>query len=533
MRTIEFPESLWISWADQDERVWRDTFVEVFNSQIQKIIQRGLLIGFNMVEAEINGIVNPAEYQAIYEALYMEQGQRYYEYVKTKVKSTPFKLRKKELPPNDPYFLYMQEFIDSITATKVQSVEMTSREAAVNAIRKVTEEVTAEGLGIDEASKLIQERVLSEWRILSEFRAQRIARTEVTALANRASYYGAQTSGVNFKKQWMAYIDSRTRPSHKAINGTTVGPYEFFNLDGTQLQYPGQYGVGDASETINCYLPDTTIENSGLISAQKSYYTGQAVEIITASGKRLAVTPNHPIITDKLGWVAAKDIKVGNYVLSKRNGRGLFYLLYHYVQQKVFTATNIFSSINILGIRNSVMAGALNFNGDGKFMHENINIVYPKSVLRRTRKSEFINVISYIIFIKSLLTRIFIGGFSAFNFFRSGNNPTLSGFMCLMYLSFSLCFRHLRPFKKLRLGSAPSLDTYRFQPPIDSISTTQEMLTKFIDTHSAIVHLDKVVQVNVFNYSGHVYDFENVDGINISNNIFSSNCRCRLGYVIE
>lgn len=252
MRSIEFSERLWIRWADQDERVWRDTFVEVFNAQMQEIIRRGLLVGFNMVEAEINGIVNAKEYQAIYEGLYMEQGQRYYTYVKSKVKSIPFDLRKKALDPNDPYFLYMQEFIDEITTTKIRSVEATSRQAAVEAIRRVTERVQQEGLGIDEASALIEQEVLSEWRILSEFRAQRIARTEVTALANKASYMGAQTSGVTFRKRWMAYIDNRTRPSHKAADGTTIGPFEYFNLEGTRLQYPGQYGVGDASQTINC-----------------------------------------------------------------------------------------------------------------------------------------------------------------------------------------------------------------------------------------------------------------------------------------
>lgn len=252
MRRIEFSEELWISWADQDERVWRDTFVEVFEAQMSEIIRRGLLIGFNMVEAEINGIVKGEEYQAIYETLYMEQGQRYYEYIKRRVKSENLKLRTKALDPNDPYFLYMQEFIDSITGSKVVSVQATSREAAVNAIRSVTQEVLEMGLGSEEAAKLIQERVLSEWRILSEFRAQRIARTEVTALANRASYLGAQTSGVNFQKEWMAYIDSRTRATHKAANGTRVGPFEWFEIGDARLQYPGQYAAGDASETIQC-----------------------------------------------------------------------------------------------------------------------------------------------------------------------------------------------------------------------------------------------------------------------------------------
>lgn len=252
MRRIEFSEERWIRWADEDERVWRDTFVDVFEAQIKEVIRRGLLIGFNMVEAEINGIVKADEYQEIYQTLYMEQGQRYYEYIKRRTKGESFKLRKKALDPNDPYFLYMQEFIDSITGSKIRAVEATSREAAVNAVRSVTQEVLEMGLGPIEARNLIEERVLAEWRILSEFRAQRIARTEVTALANRASYFGAQTSGVTFQKEWMAYIDNRTRATHKAANGTTVGPFDFFNIGGARLQYPGQYGAGDASETINC-----------------------------------------------------------------------------------------------------------------------------------------------------------------------------------------------------------------------------------------------------------------------------------------
>lgn len=251
MREVGFSTAKWERLTNQDEREWRNAFVDLFEVQLQRMIEKGKVLGFNNLISEMPSIIRPEEYNELYERFYLEQGQKYYLTILMGLKGSKMSLRKKELDPTDPYFLRMREFLDEITATKVKTVEATSREVALNAIAKATEEAQEQGFGEVELVRRIEEEVALEWRVLSEFRAQRIARTEVTALANRASYMGAQNSELAVGKKWMAFIDSRTRLTHIDINGLEVGINERFPVGNSLLEYPGQYG-GSAEETINC-----------------------------------------------------------------------------------------------------------------------------------------------------------------------------------------------------------------------------------------------------------------------------------------
>jgi len=59
-----------------------------------------------------------------------------------------------------------------------------------------------------------------------------------------------------------------------------------------------------------CVLPGQFIRGRILL-ASEAWYTGQAVEIVTAQGARLAVTANHPVLTAR-GWVPAGKVREGD-----------------------------------------------------------------------------------------------------------------------------------------------------------------------------------------------------------------------------
>ncbi len=62
-----------------------------------------------------------------------------------------------------------------------------------------------------------------------------------------------------------------------------------------------------------CILPWTKVTGDFEIGL-KSFYSGEVVEIITKSGMRLAVTANHPVMSNN-GWVSANTIKKGDRLL--------------------------------------------------------------------------------------------------------------------------------------------------------------------------------------------------------------------------
>ncbi len=63
-----------------------------------------------------------------------------------------------------------------------------------------------------------------------------------------------------------------------------------------------------------CFPADTPVRCDALLG-QRFVYTGEMVEFETRLGHRLALTPNHPVMTSK-GWVAAGKIEAGHEVLT-------------------------------------------------------------------------------------------------------------------------------------------------------------------------------------------------------------------------
>lgn len=98
-------------------------------------------------------------------------------------------------------------------------------------------------------------RALREEDQLWQWRANRIARTELTAAVNGGQYRAhltlAAAEGVEPRKQWMATTDERTRPSHAAANGQVRDLSRPFAIGGAPLMYPGD-PAGPAEETVNC-----------------------------------------------------------------------------------------------------------------------------------------------------------------------------------------------------------------------------------------------------------------------------------------
>lgn len=88
-----------------------------------------------------------------------------------------------------------------------------------------------------------------------EWRADRIARTEVASAVNAGVMAFAAESeletGRQWWKQWWSSLDSRVRPTHRAAHGQIVAPGARFAVGGDNLRFPGD-PYGSAVEVINC-----------------------------------------------------------------------------------------------------------------------------------------------------------------------------------------------------------------------------------------------------------------------------------------
>lgn len=136
-------------------------------------------------------------------------------------------------------------FIARQSAYKSKILTDTTKEIAT----RVIQSGERDGLGVEEIAKNLVNAISDS--SLSKGRAAIIARTETHMAAGYAMQAQASDLGYPVTKTWVAVEDDRTRETHSAVDGTTIGNNEYFDVGSDRLLYPGDPD-GSLDEIINC-----------------------------------------------------------------------------------------------------------------------------------------------------------------------------------------------------------------------------------------------------------------------------------------
>lgn len=423
----------------------------------------------------------------------------------------------------------LQQLINGKVGDNITSITMTSRERMKSAVRQIIADSETEGLGIEK----IKEKIIGELgKFMSgniQARARAIAQTETISASNEAAMMAAKSTHLAFKKYWSTSGLPDVRDSHIAMEQYSaevdgLKPDEAFP---NGLQQPGDMS-GAAEEVINCYTGDMTIK-SAIVSGQKLFYSGNMVKIVTRGGKWITITPNHYVLTKK-GLIKARSINKGDYlVCNSENIKRRFRISRNrnHINNKKTILSKIFSSLIVKHVSEFTPVVGLDFDGDGKFGNGNINIVNINRILLHHGKKigKYFRNFS---FKKSDSKAFLIERFCSLDFSFSGMFRSSNSIMRFLYLVFSLFGSHLRPFKFLGVGLSSHHYSLFSKMPIERDSWNPSLIRELIKTNPGLIHLDEVVEIVNFEFSGHVYDFTSLTGTNIVNNIYTSNCRCTL-----
>lgn len=106
----------------------------------------------------------------------------------------------------------------------------------------------ANGYSYDEIARNIR-----NYGRVSMNKAYTIARTESHRIREQSAEDArnrAKEAGADILKQWDSTLDSRTRPTHRKLDGQIRELDEPFEVNGYKAMYPGGFGI--AKEDINC-----------------------------------------------------------------------------------------------------------------------------------------------------------------------------------------------------------------------------------------------------------------------------------------
>lgn len=273
-----------------------------------------------------------------------------------------------------------------------------------------------------------------------------------------------------------------------------------------------------------CILPGQEIQGK-IIGASESDYSGPAREVVTASGKRISVTCNHPIVTDQ-GLVAAGELKIGDNLLG--------YVGEDYgpvgdnEQNAPALAEDVFRSLS--NIAGSVLSDAkltcdpLDLHGDAKFFNGYVETVGTYSELALDRITNAPKGFGYGDFIRGGSQELSLAGCSPFD---SRLDATLSGAAVAEEhcdLAIPLSLSNADPAELASLGPASQIDTILNKLPSEALAIGAGFTGQILQDFPGKVSLDKIIEIRDFFFSGHVYDFHSPYGWIIANGIFASNC---------
>ena len=417
-------------------------------------------------------------------------------------------------------------------------------------------------------------------------RSETIVRTEMTRIFNLATHSQQREAAEaipGLTKRWIATADERTRDSHIAAHQATLTEPipidEPFNVGGSSLMFPGD-PAGPAGETINCLLPGNEVVAPGVLAATRSTYKGPAIELTFGDDKKLSVTPNHPILTTN-GFVAAKLLNEGGYIISSGRGEEIASAIdpnYDYMPTAV---EDVWRSIFVSAKSRNVSRIANvphNFYGDGRFVDGYVDIVRADSLLGSD--------IGYPSFAQEFceddlgwgyILESFLSGDSPFFEFFERTFFPLDRDISRLCDGLSLLEGHTRKPRSVCLTSVPSDNANAGQKTSDcgagnAVPAGQgdlgfsfevsagagvrdhgrpfsnfdsvfkepgphhpfgyiELGRKFLDRFAGLVETNCIRNIRYFNFSGHVYDLQTIEGLYISNTCVVKNCRCTTAIV--
>lgn len=139
---------------------------------------------------------------------------------------------------------YAKDFIELHALERAGMIAATSKER----IKKIIE--GADGLSEAELRDLI---VQSEGGQMAAWRAAMIARTEVhfaqVSGTHQAALSVQEDSSIEYEKEWVSAVDSRTRDDHADADGQLKALDKPFSVGGENVDLPGH---GSARNSINC-----------------------------------------------------------------------------------------------------------------------------------------------------------------------------------------------------------------------------------------------------------------------------------------
>lgn len=380
-------------------------------------------------------------------------------------------------------------------------------------------------------------REASAQQLLGVQTRRQAAQDALNAWADRGVTSFVDRSGRSWEMRSYAEMSMRTAARRASVEGHTGR----LQAQGHDLVY-----VSDHSQECSlCLVPGTVIEGPIPTGRTRTEYTGDVVRIVTAAGNDLTGTPDHPVLTSR-GWVALKDLRPGDQVVSHDRQQGYPGVMPDHVQVPTLIEEAGESWLPLLtagpsrrDLDKDVAYRKVGGPAVNLYLAAELNAALGKPVTDHL----FVDRVgatdgglalggSDLVLLGSGLAA---GGMRGFkhggSLLGGGPSPSLAhglarGLGSLLVVESSLIGDD-------RMGTRPSLHSSAAQVVADYPAADAEGGAELLRGLAGCVALDEVLSISVRQFSGHVWDLSTEPSWYVANGIVTHNCRPWEGKVLS
>ena len=412
------------------------------------------------------------------------------------------------------------DVFDPVVSEWISTMAAERSKLIVGATRDSLRVTLSEGVAAGESTGDLVKRIQATVTDAGATRARTIARTEIVQASNFATTEAHREAGIE-EREWLATSDNEVREAHVEVDGQVRGINEPFEVNGAQAMYPGGFGVAELD--INC-IPGDALVRGEFVLGLKSLYSGEVIEIETASGARLTVTPNHPVLTLS-GFVPAHRLREGQYAIrdiadTQHAGRKVG----EDVDASEACAADVFEALGGGSLSMSANCRVEDFDGDGAGVHDGeVEIVSTDRHLLENLGAALAQSGRDVRFRGAGAAAL--GECPADRLDLANDAPDRSGVSGLV-LPGAGGGVHSAPLEPFRVGLTATGHASIAKCARDGGPLEAELGGDAQFALASLVSADRIVKVKRGAFSGHVYDFQTVSGAMVAQGIVIHNCRC-------
>jgi hypothetical protein len=257
-------------------------------------------------------------------------------------------------------------------------------------------------------------------------------------------------------------------------------------------------------------------------------YSGSIIDLTFGSGKKISVTPNHMLLTDK-GFKTAQTITNADNIIDC-TFLERFLLSDPKINYSPASISEVFIAASKSGKMStaSVPVTAKDFHNDGQSGNGDVSIISTDSLLRDCGDADFIQKVNNFFLNPTLPLTQTLSCDSNFTTMLVALALASDGIVGFDRIKTALSGSEFTPAEKLSLVTSAQDNARLLKSTHNRNPVTVELLGDLVRSFVGLVKFDNVVSSVTRDFVGHIYDVNSTSTLYSINGIIGSNCMCTL-----